>query len=268
VLPSGVLHRRLDPVEVVARIVDASIRGEPAGEIAAGTLLPARTVRDILARYRRQAPALARDLLAMTVALGGHFSFAVEIPVQHDRRAAFALEAAWARARRHGAQAVMPWHWLADISGGRVLGTNTSLPRTGLHARPQLTGGSAGRPNPDACRVLELREVQPDDPRHRCRRAVPDQPGPVSSDGCRMVSTETCRIITNQRGRQHRIELLDTRARDCGGAYPRSLASLVRPHRLGQRLATTASSSGWGSPAPTRATPWSARRPSSPLPGG
>jgi (2Fe-2S) ferredoxin len=148
VLPSGVLYRRLDPVEVVGRIVDASIRGEPAGEIAAGTCVPARTVRDILARYQAHAPVLARDLLALTVALGGHFSFAVEIPVQPDRRAAFALGAAWARARRRGAQAVTPWHWLADISGRRVLGTNTSLPRTGPHAHPELTGGPAGRPNP------------------------------------------------------------------------------------------------------------------------
>jgi hypothetical protein len=147
-LPSGVLHRRLDPVDVVGRIVTDAIRGEPTGEIAASTCVPARTVRDILARYRHHAPVLARDLLALTIAMGGHFSLAVEIPVAPEPGAAFALGAAWTEARRHGAQGETPWSWLADVSGRRVLGTNTSVPPMGIYARPGLIGGLVAGPNP------------------------------------------------------------------------------------------------------------------------
>lgn len=151
-VPDGVLHRRLDPIDTVGRIVAAAIRGATVGEIAAATGVPARTVRDIRARYRQHAPDLAARLLAMSVALGGHLSLAVEIPVEPERRAAFALGAAWLAARRHGAPGSTPWRWLAVISGRRALPTNTRLPGTGPRGPVVLSGGPAigpgARPRP------------------------------------------------------------------------------------------------------------------------
>jgi hypothetical protein len=64
-------------------------------EIAVATGVPSRTVRDIRARYREHAPALADRLLALSVALGHHVPLAVEIPLEPEHRAAFGLGAAW-----------------------------------------------------------------------------------------------------------------------------------------------------------------------------
>jgi hypothetical protein len=82
-----------------------------------------------------QAPALATRLLALSLALGGHLSLALDIPVERERRAAFGLGAAWTAAGHHGAPEATPWRWLATISGGRVLPTNTRLPDTGRQAQ-------------------------------------------------------------------------------------------------------------------------------------
>jgi hypothetical protein len=80
-LPDGVLHRRLDGIDTVGRIIAAGIRGT--------------TVRDIRTRYREHAPALADRLLALSVGLGHHVPLAVEIPLEPEHRAAFGLGAAW-----------------------------------------------------------------------------------------------------------------------------------------------------------------------------
>jgi hypothetical protein len=141
VLPEGVLHRRLDGIDTVGRIIAAGIRGTPVRQIAQATGVPARTVRDVRRRYRDHAPDLARRLLALSVALGGQPSLVVDIPVEPERRAAFGLGAAWTAARRQGAPGATPWRWLATISGGRVLGTNTRLPGTGRWGLPALRGG-------------------------------------------------------------------------------------------------------------------------------
>ena len=77
---------------------------------------------------------LAARLLALSVALGGHPSLAVDIPIEPERRAAFGLGTAWTAARRQGAPGATPWRWLATISGGRVLSTNTRLLGTGRRA--------------------------------------------------------------------------------------------------------------------------------------
>jgi hypothetical protein len=133
-LPEGVLHRRLDGIDTGGRIIAAGIRGTSVREIAVATGVPARTVRDVRRRYRKQAPDLASRLLALSVALGGHLSLALDIPVEPERRAAFGLGAAWTAARRHGAPEATAWRWLAFISGGRVLSTNTRLPGAGRRA--------------------------------------------------------------------------------------------------------------------------------------
>jgi len=140
-LPDGVLHRRLDGIDTVGRIIAAGIRGTTVREIAVATRVPSRTVRDIAARYREHAPELAHSLLALSVALGHDIPLAVEIPLEPERRAAFGLGAAWLAARRRGAHEATPWRWLAAITGGRVLATNTRLPDTGRHDRAELSDG-------------------------------------------------------------------------------------------------------------------------------
>lgn len=146
-LPVGVLHRRLDGVDTLGWIIAAGIRGTATREIAATTGVPARTVRDLLARYRERAPDLARDLLALTVAFGQSVSLALDIPTEPRRRAAFALGMAWHAARRHGANGMTPWQLLAAISGGRVLATNTRPPRVHRGGLAVLNHGAL--PGPD-----------------------------------------------------------------------------------------------------------------------
>ena len=128
-LPAGVLHRRLDGIDTIGRIIGAGIRGTAAREIAAVTGVPVRTVRDVHARYRERAPELARSLLALSVALSHDIPLAVDIPLEPERRAAFALGAAWLAGRRRGADGATPWRFLTAITGGRVLATNTRPPR-------------------------------------------------------------------------------------------------------------------------------------------
>jgi len=140
-LPDGVLHRRLDGIDTVGRIIAVGVRGTTVREIAVATGVPPRTVRDIAARYREHAPELAHSLLALSVALGHHMPIAVEIPLEPERRAAFALGAAWLAARRRGAHGATRWRWLATITGGRVLATNTRLPGTGRRDLPALGHG-------------------------------------------------------------------------------------------------------------------------------
>jgi len=103
-LPDGVLHRRVDGIDTVGRIIAAGIRGTTVREIAVATRVPSRTVRDIAARYREHAPELAHSLLALSVALGHDIRLAVDIPLEPERRAAFGLGAAWLAARRRGAR--------------------------------------------------------------------------------------------------------------------------------------------------------------------
>jgi len=169
-LPEGVLHRRLDGIDTLGRIIAAGIRGTPVCAIAVATGVPARTVRDIRARYRACAPDLAARLLALSVALGAHLPLALDIPVEPERRAAFGLGAAWTAARRHGAPGATPWRWLALISSGRVLPTNTRLPRAGRRVPVVLSqaspsGADAG--SPGALGGL----------RHPSGRAPPSRPG-------------------------------------------------------------------------------------------
>jgi len=84
-LPEGVLCRRLDGVDTLGRIIAAGIRGTPVREIAVATGVPARTVRDVRRRYRQQAPELARRLLALGVALGGHLPLDIPVEPGNDR---------------------------------------------------------------------------------------------------------------------------------------------------------------------------------------
>ena len=89
-----VLRRRLDGIDTVGRIIAAGIQGTMVREIALVTGVPPRTVREIAGRYRDHTPELAHRLLALSVALGRPLPLALEIPLEPERRAAFALGAA------------------------------------------------------------------------------------------------------------------------------------------------------------------------------
>ncbi len=174
-LPVGILHRRLDGVDTIGRIIAAGIRGTATREIAATTGVPTRTVRDLLARYRECAPELAQNLLALHVALGHAVSLALDIPTEPGRRAAFALGMAWHAARRPGAHGATPWRWLAAISGGRVLATNTRPPGVGRGGLAVLNHGALPEPDTGASVALG-------DHRQPVGRAPPPVVGPgVSS---------------------------------------------------------------------------------------
>ncbi len=175
-LPEGILHRRPDGIDTVGRIIAAGIQGTTVREIAAATGVPARTVRAVRRRYRGHAPELAHRLLALSVALGGHLSLAVDIPIEPERRAAFALGAAWTAARRHGAPGATPWRWLAAITGGRVLGTNTRVP--GADRRAPVVLSRAAPSGHDAGNRMAWAGR-----RHRSGRAPPSTSGRALSSG-------------------------------------------------------------------------------------
>ena len=126
--------------------IGRSLTSRPHGRVArptpsVATGVPPRTVREIAARYRERAPGLAHGLLALSVALGHHLPLAVDIPLDPERRAAFGLGAAWLAARHRGTPGATPWRWLAAITGGRVLSTNTRSPTTGRRGLPVLGHG-------------------------------------------------------------------------------------------------------------------------------
>ncbi len=95
-LPEGVLHRRLDGIDTVGRII-AVASGVP--QCARSRWRPAcrhgPCVTSAGATGSRP-PDLASRLLALSVALGGHLSLDLDIPVGPERRAAFRPR------RRHG----------------------------------------------------------------------------------------------------------------------------------------------------------------------
>jgi transposase-like protein len=196
-LPEGVLHRRLDGIDTVGRIIAAGIRGTPVRDIAAATGVPTRTVRDVRRRYGDHAPELARRLLALSVTLGGHLSLAVDIPIEPERRAAFGLGAAWTAARRHGAPGATPWRWLAFISSGRGLATNTRSPGAGrrtavVFSQAPASGHDAGPPGgpgwaPTSVGTSAAVDVG------ACSGV---QAGPVTIDRRRTIPTQSRRIVT------------------------------------------------------------------------
>ena len=70
-VPSFVLLRRLDAVEVIGVALERAVAGAGLRPVAAGLDVPHTTARDWRRRFRARAPALAVGLAALVVELGG-----------------------------------------------------------------------------------------------------------------------------------------------------------------------------------------------------
>jgi molybdenum-dependent DNA-binding transcriptional regulator ModE len=125
-LPSFLLHGRLDVVDRIGAIVEAVIDdGTVTGAAAKAADVPYTTARDWLRRLRARAGMLAAGLVAVAVEVGAEATVA-DLAVDAARRVLGAL--------RLVAQAVgsspSPWALASLITGGKLLGTTTDPPWT------------------------------------------------------------------------------------------------------------------------------------------
>ena len=135
-VPSFVLLRRLDAVEVIGVALERAVAGGGLRPVAAGLDVPHTTARDWRRRFRARAPALAVGLAALVVELGGA---APALPAGSEVAALAALgAAAWQVRYRAGALAPTRWRLGAVVTGGGWLATTTSPPWAGLGGRRWL----------------------------------------------------------------------------------------------------------------------------------
>ena len=135
-VPSFVLLRRLDAVEVIGVALERAVAGAGLRPVAAGLDVPHTTARDWRRRFRARAPALAVGLAALVVELGGA---APALPAGSEVAALAALgAAAWQVRYRAGALAPTRWRLGAVVTGGGWLATTTSPPWAGLGGRRWL----------------------------------------------------------------------------------------------------------------------------------
>jgi len=124
-LPSFLLERRLDVVEVIGEGVRRSVAGEGLPKIAAELGRPYSTVRDWRRRHRERAVELVAELAGRVVELGG------EVPrlSGETERWALALPAvARTAAARRLRGVVGVWTFTTLITGGRWLARTKSPP--------------------------------------------------------------------------------------------------------------------------------------------
>jgi len=128
-LPSFVLARRVDVVEVIGQALERAMAGVGLRPIAAGLGVPHTTVRDWRRRFACRAGLLAAGLGALAVEVGA----ALPVRVADLQGAVLgALEAVRARvSRRLGRAAPGRWQLAGLLTGGRLLGTTTSPPWPG-----------------------------------------------------------------------------------------------------------------------------------------
>jgi hypothetical protein len=127
VLPSFLLARRRDSVEMIGAAIEAAAGGaggaRPAAE-AAG--VPHTTARGWLRRLRRRAPVIAVTFAALAVELGGEV---VNAAGEAMRRTVAAIRAAFAAAAAMpGWAALGRWRFASSVSGGELLAANTVSP--------------------------------------------------------------------------------------------------------------------------------------------
>ena len=118
-LPSFLLHRRLDPVRVIGRALALGVGGLGMGKVAAQLGVPHSTARDWRRRHRARAPALVVGLAALRVELGDEV---ISLPGDPEQAALAALGALWAPRQ----VVVGLWELASLVSGGAWLGTNTT----------------------------------------------------------------------------------------------------------------------------------------------
>jgi transposase-like protein len=130
-LPSFVLLRRLDAVEVIGAALEWAAGGAGLRVVAAGLGVPHTTVRDWWRRFRVGAPVLAAGVGALLVELGGLVAAGAGVAAERACLAALQAVAALVRGRLGGA-ALACWPLVALVSGGGWLAATTSPPWAGL----------------------------------------------------------------------------------------------------------------------------------------
>ena len=124
-LPSFLLERRLDVVEVIGEGLRRSVAGEGLPKIAASLGLPYSTVRDWRRRHRERAGELVGELAARVVELGGEVP---KLSGQVERTALVLLAVAWTAAAQRLRGVAGVWTFTTLITGGRWLVRTTSPP--------------------------------------------------------------------------------------------------------------------------------------------
>jgi hypothetical protein len=128
-LPSFLLLRRVDVVEVIGVALGRVVAGAGLRPVAAGLGVPHTTVRDWWRRFEVRAPVLVAGLCALAVELGGLVD---GLPGVAERAALAALGVLAARVRqRLGGAAPAIWPLAGIVSGGGWLGVTTSPPWAG-----------------------------------------------------------------------------------------------------------------------------------------
>jgi len=128
-LPSFLLPRRVDMVEVIGVALERVVAGAGLRPVAAGLGVPHTTVRDWWRRFGVRAPVLVAGLCALVVELGGLVD---GLPGVAERAALAALGALAARVRqRLGGAAPARWPLAGIVSGGGWLGATTPPPWAG-----------------------------------------------------------------------------------------------------------------------------------------
>lgn len=125
-VPTCMLWRRADAVEVVATALFARAAGAGAATIAARLGRPHATVRRWLARFEERADAIAVAVTRLAYQLDANFAVPrlgrwpehTRTPAQH---ALAVLQAAAASATSRYERAACPWHVLSALTGARLL---------------------------------------------------------------------------------------------------------------------------------------------------
>jgi len=138
-LPSFLLQRRLDLVEVIGTALSDASRGTGLRTVAERVGRPHTTVRDWWRRFRQQAKTMVMALSCRAIELG---IVLPRVSPAADWAALETLAAVWQYARHRWGQSIAGlWQFWSGISGGLALGRHTSPPLAAVEQR--LDGPSA-----------------------------------------------------------------------------------------------------------------------------
>ena len=124
-LPSFLLERRLDVVEVIGEGLRRSVGGEGLPKIAVDLGRPYSTVRDWRRRHRVRAEELVMELAARVVELGGKVP---KLSGAMEQSALVLLAVARNAATRRLKGVAGVWAFTTLVTGGRWLARTTSPP--------------------------------------------------------------------------------------------------------------------------------------------
>lgn len=125
-LPAFVLVGRLDVVETVGAVIEEVALGGGVRPVAQRREVPHTTARGWWRRFSSRAAEVAVGFAGLAVELGG---VAVAPAAHLGSWAVSAIAAAWQAALSlPGWAALGPWRFVAAVTGGRLIATNTNSP--------------------------------------------------------------------------------------------------------------------------------------------